>query len=290
MAHAASEEETVTVVVEALISISNLLESYDVELDQNGPWKELKTYFEELYRYKNEYSKEGAGSIDEVRAQLKDGNNEYSTLTHLIREWCDVIKDLLRIFKGRAHATDNAQVLIAMLGEAINRFKTVQCSLIKTSRHFCSLKAKMFFLLDDLDTDFDENSDFMEKQVKKLENTTSDNVASAFGLISPLYRNKRTRRKDIIAQLKQRLESVKQFHANGRAKIDLANSVIKNVSSLTDESIPAIEVQKTLIERFGRNLHFNTKNLSKIRGEINHITYRCEKYLQAHQNQTLLMN
>lgn len=283
---ATTEKEQVKVVTEAFASVSKALQLYDNALDQQVPWEDLKIYLKELHRYKSEYSKESAQLVREVAVKLTNGYDGYLMTTNQVQIWCDIITMISTVYEEGIKNIESASLvptLVGLFDHTVTQLKAAQTALSTTSGHFSNLTGKMGILIACLERDFNENSEFFKKQVDKLESTTASNASTSFGLLSLRFDNKDAAREDIVAKLKQRLASVKQFHANVQKKINSANAVVYNVNFVANDTIPVIEKHKEQIEKIPGTTTFGTESQNAIKAAFKNVTDQCKAYSGRHQ-------
>lgn len=279
MDNAVSDEGQVKIVTEALVLVSLILELYRKVLERDVPWKEFKNLTIELPHYTPEYSKDSAELIGKFRTQLENINDDYFATSQTIHEWCDLSNRMLTVYAKKlddSNSTVGGQILSAVLDDSDDNIRAAQATLAEMSTYFGNLHEIMYTLLLQLECDFDESSKFFERYVKILENVAAGGKSKSI----EWFTGKSANREEIIAELKQRLVLVKQFHLDLQRKIGEASAVIQDARSKIESQIPQIGVQKANVEKLSPNLKFNAESREIIKNAIKNVTDECRGYLR----------
>lgn len=147
------------------------MKSYDNDLERIKPWK---IYEKQITCFERDYSIEAGTLLGETKTLLMNVIDSYFELTESFKEWCDLASRFLRtylsLFKRHNDSKANVQrtLLIRVLAVGINGMNIKRNKLNDIHSNFVTAAEKMKALNEQLQSDFDEKSNFFKSQVNKI--------------------------------------------------------------------------------------------------------------------------
>lgn len=237
---------------EGIDAAGKALDLYNKVLDQIVPWKEFKATLDELDKYRQDYSKESADLLGEIKTYMMNGMDAYFRSTQSVYEWAGLSIPLLTAYIALFNEHDQKKsetqktMLLTVLDKGIARMKEAQNELDKSSGSFNLAAGKLTSLNARLRDDFDEKSAFFDSKISdiRLKVYLGSAILGPFGLIiaAGVLEGK------IVPDLKAKLEDIRVFYEEMRNKVKKAATDIDDTKLMLKDEIRVIGDLKTQTE------------------------------------------
>ncbi|KAJ6646941.1 Hemolysin E [Pseudolycoriella hygida] len=249
---AAAIKEVIEITKEGIETIYKVLDLFDKVLDQIVPWETYEQTLKELDRFRSDYSNESAQLVGEVKALIKNADDNYFSATQFMYEWCSLTKRLLQIyldlFGKRTSNTYAAQrgILVKVLDDGLTKMSAGQAELEQCSINFNNVAGKLTTLNTTLAHDFDSKSSYFQRQVDKISKRAylgegTDFVPGPFG-VTEIVQDK------LIPELQAKMQEVKGFFEKLQGTIEQTNVDIDSIKGKLKDKVKSIGVLKVQTE------------------------------------------
>ena len=284
---------TVDVVKGSIDAADKALDLYNKVLDQVIPWDSFEKAMKELTRYQNDYSKEAAALVGEIKTLLMNSLDKYFEATQNIYEWCGISSQLLTAYLTLFEQYDEKKaavqkdILLEVLGSGLTKMTAAQTSLQSSSESFNTASGKLLALETQLSNDFNEKSVFFENQVSKLRKEAYGGAAAGiaaglFGLIISYSIAAGVLEGKLIPELTKKLKSVQAFFTNIKNEVTKANQDINTTKAKLAEEISVIGDMKITTETTQFYVKYDDLMLSLLKDSANSLILQCNDYQKRH--------
>lgn len=166
------------------------LEMYNKVFDKIVPWSELNRTISKLDEYRDDYSKEAAALLGEIKTKMMNGMDAYHRSVQSIYEWCGftlkTLKMYKKLFENKSRSVDSIynttrKLLLKTLTNGIDKMEKAKEALDDSSRSFNESAGKLTSLNGRLKSDFDKNSEYYQSQITRIR-AVAYGTGAAFGL------------------------------------------------------------------------------------------------------------
>lgn len=259
---------------------------YNKVLDEVIPWKEFEATLSELDRYHDDYSKESAELLDQIKAYMVDGMDAYHRSSKSIYDWTGttlpILTQYLDLFDKNSEndAKTAKKLLVDMLDDGIKSMTHAQKELASCSAHFNQASGKLVSLNTRLGIDFDKESNYYASQVSdiRLKAYIGAAILGPFGLLiaAGIVEGK------VVPDLDAKLADIKKFYEEVKDKVVRTQDDIDNVKVKLNEEIRVIgdlKIQTETAEIFvGLNDELKTFIVESVEGLIS----KCNEFRLKH--------
>lgn len=277
----------------AIEAADKAIDLYNKVLDQIIPWEEFEKTIKELNRYQDQYSKESAELVGQIKTLILESQDKYFASTQVIYEWCATSSELLKAYitlfqeYDERKATAQKAILLKVLGDGIGKMTKSQDALQKSSESFNSAAGKLVALNAQLSNDFSDKSLFFQNQVDKLRKEAYGGaaggiIAGPFGLIVSYSIAAGVVEGKLVPALKAKLDSVKTFFENLKTTItSAADEITKTKDKLKDE-VSVIGTMKSQTETTQLYVEYDDMMLSLLKDAATKLIAQCAAYQKRH--------
>lgn len=214
------------------MSAANIaMDSYNKVLDLADPWEKFHETMRGLDKYRDDYSKKALKLYINIRYFVSNGISTYYRSTEHVYEWCYLVTPLLKkyieLFNGMnvEKLAEQRDLLIKILDNGVKEMGNAQDELDQASTHFNSLAGTLTSFRHQLDSDFSDNSDYIEDKKAEIRKVGYGS-ASIFGPIGLAIAAGIIEGK-LIPELKARLGKIKEFYENLNDLVDESDTNIR---------------------------------------------------------------
>lgn len=269
---------------EAFDTANDALKLYDTVLDQNV--KETLKKFENPSPAQD-YSHESSDILGSITTHLLNAMDGHNSVSQSIYEWCGLSASLLatyvKLFDGGNASKQNAQktILIKVLENGMKQMGKALGKLGICASEFRGTSAMLATLLVQLGKDYDENSEYFRQKIKQILRESSSAAAQisgpsgATGIASTVIEER------LIAELKERFKSIREYHENSKKIVDQAIVDIEQSKEKLNEKIQKIGEQKEKIDKTGSYTPTDEQRKSLVQTVENFIS-NCNEYRRKH--------
>jgi hemolysin E len=277
------------------------LDLYNKEIDKMIPWDTFKEAVQELTRYQDHYSVQAAGLVSKIKTLLLNSQGAYHEATQSVYEWCGVTCKLLdaylKLFDEYNERKAEAQkgILLKTLTDGITKMTTAQDMLAKSSDSFNKASGELIALKAQLNSDFDDKSDYFEAQKKKIRSEAYGGAAAGiilgpFGLAISYSIAAGVVEGELIPALAKQFEAVKGYFANLGNTVKNANTAIDEAKAKLEDEIVTIGKIKVATENTAFFVEFDDVLLDSLKDAAKELIKLCFEYQKRHGKKAIIPN
>lgn len=216
-----------------------------------------------------DYSHKSADFLGRIKTHLMNSKDAYDSATQSIYEWCGLSKSLLATYiklsnDGNASKqTAQNTMLVKVLENGMKQMERAQEKLDVCAANLNATSETLTALGTQMYNDYDENSEYFRRKMEHILRESSDAAAQisgpsgATGIASTVIEEK------LIDELRERLNSIREFHQNSKVTADQAFIDIKQAKEKLNEKIQMISERKA---RIGETKSYTpTDNMAEFR-------------------------
>lgn len=239
----ATEVETTN---EAIQSTDEALGSFNKELDNKIPWKELKGTLKELDNFKEDYSEKSGTLVSLIKWQIEDAIESYDWASAKISKWCGTAIELLTKYVGlfendytveKAH--QQKELLVEMLDKGIEKMTEAQRAIDSSSTRLNEAAGSLTELHSEFAVEFDEKSTYFKSKIDTIRSATYGTTGWFLGPFGLVF-SAAILEFGVIPKFKEKLNEIEQFYANLKVKIEQANGDIGTTKGKLDKELGKI--------------------------------------------------
>lgn len=272
---------------EAIKTVDSALDLYNKVLDQVIPWKVFREALEDLEKFRKDYSAESATLLGEIKTALLNAMDAYFWASQSIYEWCGLVVPLLttyiQLFNGINPVKSAAQkiLLLKVLDDAMAKMNKSQGELANSATSLNDAAGKLTALNTRFANEFDEKSAFFQSKVDGIRIT-----GASFGGLFGINIAADNLEEKLLPELKERLNSIKQFYGHLEDKVSKAFADIDGTKLKLKDEIRMIGDLKTQTEE--TRPYVDLDNVEALRDTIiestNNLITKCNEYRERHSN------
>lgn len=285
--------EAVQIVKDCIDTADSALNLYNRVLDQIIPWKTFEETIKEVDRFKDDYSQEAGQLVGEVKKLLLDAQDSYFESTQKVYQWCGITLQLMPIYLDALDDPSKAEaqqaIITKVLDDGVVKIESAIELLGKCSSSFNATAGKLTELDARFAADFDSKSSYFDAQVDKLRKeayagAAAGAIAGPFGLIISYSIAAGVLEGKLIPELKNKLESVKQFFLSMREKIGNSSNEVTNTKESLKKEMKSLGELKVQVSATRVVVDFST--MAGMKGVIvdsaNKLVAACDSYQVRH--------
>lgn len=284
---------TIETAKQAIDTANDGLNLYNKVLDQSVPTKSFKESIEKLHSLHDEYSRESAELVSNIKTKLVGVIDEYDSAIQGIYEWCGTMKPVLGTYislfnEGSASKqTMQKKFIVQLLETQKQKIENTQIHLGDCVENLDSVSKYLTSLKFHLNKDFDENGEYFQCTIKQSlreshdPTTTSFKWASCFGKGSS---NIDSMEEKLIRELKEKLRAVREFYENLKVQVDQAIIDVKQTQEkLTNQMKVNDELKARVSETKMYAVNGDIIGLqNSVIGSANNLIAHCDEYRYNH--------
>lgn len=253
-------------------------------------FKTIKSALEDVQKHQVDHSVESSDLVGNMYTHVLHALDAYLRSSQAIYEWSSLSASLLttytKLFNGlNAEKSQGQKTLLQNVFEhGVQKTNTSLDELQSCSEHFSQAADKLAILIDRLEIEFDEKSEYFESKLEqsRVKPGFWEIFSSAIkGTLHSLSKKPKNE-KELVEKLKHTLDTVKKFYVDFKTTISQAVDGIEEIRDKLQDAVRVIEDLKTQFDEvipaeFVEN---------EIRDTIIESTYnliaKCSEYRQRH--------